>query len=62
MNQDNPELKAQLYGGDISDYYKKPETPANDNAALIDLYNTVRKNKFKILINKNPGTDSKPGI
>lgn len=62
MNSDNPELKAQLYGGDISDYYKKTEPCKNDNDKLIDLYNIIRKNKFGLYINKNPDTGNKPGI
>jgi len=62
MNSDNPELKAQLYGGDISDYYKKPEPCKNDNVELSKLYDVVSKNKIYKFLNKNPGTDNKPGI
>jgi len=61
MNPDNPELKAQLYGGDISDYYKKPDPCKNDDTELSKLYDGIRKNKFKQFINKNLGTDNKLG-
>jgi hypothetical protein len=49
----NPELKHQLYGGDISDYYpeaqkvKQSNTPEQDNKSLSDIYK-------QILSKKNP--------
>lgn len=62
MNQDNPEIKAQLYGGEISDYFKKPEPCKDDDKQLGDIYDAIRKNRLKQIIYKNPDTDNKPGI
>lgn len=44
----HPELKHQLYGGDISDYYKKPEPKdkKQENKELADIYDTISKKKF----------------
>lgn len=44
----HPELKHQLYGGDISDYYKKPEPKdiKQENKELADIYDTIQRKKF----------------
>lgn len=44
----HPELKHQLYGGDISDYYKKPEPKdvKQENKELADIYDSINRKKF----------------
>ena len=43
----NPEIKQQLYGGDISDYYpqreleKKSKSPEQDSRSLSDIYSNM---------------------
>lgn len=43
----NPEVKQQLYGGDISDYYlqreieKKSKSPEQDSKSLSDIYSNM---------------------
>lgn len=49
----NPEVKQQLYGGEISDYMPKPpaqqKSIEQDNKNLSNLYQqVVNKDKFKI--------------
>jgi len=43
----HPEVKHQLYGGDISDYYKKtePKDVKQENKELADIYATIGKKK-----------------
>ncbi|NBW57284.1 hypothetical protein EBR43_05780 [bacterium] len=44
----HPELKHQLYGGDVSDYYKKPvqKDVKQENKELADIYDTIKKKRF----------------
>lgn len=44
----HPELKHQLYGGDISDYYKRPEPKdvKQENKELADIYDSISKKKL----------------
>lgn len=44
----HPEFRHQLYGGDISDYYKKPEPKdiKQENKELSDIYDSIQKKKF----------------
>ena len=43
----NPEIRQQLYGGDISDYYsqreleKKSKSPEQDSRSLSDIYSNM---------------------
>lgn len=55
----DPERLAQLYGGDISDYYpgsknteKKESTLEQDNKNLNDIYNNLVKKNLNLFINK----------
>jgi len=53
----HPELKQQLYGGEISDYYKKPEPKdvKQENKELADIYsNIANKNIFKEAVDVPP--------
>lgn len=60
----HPELKHQMYGGDISDYYiknKQNTSPAEDNKNIADIYKQITnknnplnlpdnlKNKIKVI-------------
>jgi len=44
----HPEAKHQLYGGDISDYYKKPELKdtKQENKELADIYTSISKKRI----------------
>lgn len=46
----HPEVKHQLYGGDISDYYKRPEQKdlKQDNKELADIYDAISKKKIYV--------------
>jgi hypothetical protein len=51
----NPEVKQQLYGGEISDYYpdnKKQTSPETDNKNIGDIYQQIINNKLKNLTKK----------
>jgi len=39
------EKKQQLYGGEISDYYKRPLESKNDNKEIGQIYDQIAKNK-----------------
>ncbi|NBP00761.1 MAG: hypothetical protein EBU90_11640 [Proteobacteria bacterium] len=42
----NPEIKQQLYGGEITDYYpnsKKSSTPEQDNKNISNIYLQIAK-------------------
>jgi len=45
----HPEIKAQLYGGDISDYYKKQEIKdtKKENKELADIYDKIKNQELK---------------
>jgi hypothetical protein len=44
----HPEIRAQLYGGDISDYYKKQEVKdtKQENKDLADIYDKIKKREI----------------
>ena len=44
----NPEVKQQLYGGEISDYYqtKKTTTPEQDNVNIGNIYQQINQKKI----------------
>lgn len=46
----HPELKHQLYGGEISDYYKKPEKKdiSTENKEIANIYSSVVKKNISI--------------
>ena len=53
----NPEIRQQLYGGEISDYFKKPEPKdiKQENKELADIYSTIAtKNIFKEAVDAPP--------
>lgn len=53
----NPEIKQQLYGGEISDYFKKPEPKdiKQENKELADLYSSIASKKiFKEAVDAPP--------
>ena len=48
IDKNNSEIKQQLYGGEISDYYRNVKlAPADDNKELGSIYDQIaRKNKL----------------
>jgi GH24 family phage-related lysozyme (muramidase) len=44
----HPEIRHQLYGGDISDYYKKqePKDVKQENKELADIYSSINRKKI----------------
>lgn len=39
------ERRQQLYGGEISDYYKRPLESKNDNKEIGDIYDKIKNKK-----------------
>lgn len=62
IDNNNPEIRQQLYGGEISDYYKNIKTaPADDNKELSSIYDQIaRKNKLsRFKLNTSNNLDNK---
>jgi hypothetical protein len=57
----HPEIKHQLYGGDISDYYGRPKTDSieKENKDLADIYMGIKKknNPLNLPPNKIDGVN-----
>jgi len=66
MNQDkkplDPEVKQQLYGGEITDHYPKLQDKVpykNDSKALEDIYSKIQQKQRNILNNKDVKVEKK---
>jgi len=60
-NKLSPEVRQQLYGGEISDYYReiKP-TNISDNKALGDIYDRIKsKNNLRLRLNSSDNLNNK---
>ena len=53
-SQLNAEIRQQLYGGEISDYYRNPQKELkDDNKELGDIYSRMRKKSFNLNVSNN---------
>lgn len=53
-SQLNAETRQQLYGGEISDYYRNPQQEIkDDNKELSDIYSRMRKKLFNLNTSNN---------
>ena len=53
-SQLNAEIRHQLYGGEISDYYRNPQKELkDDNKELGDIYSRMRKKSFNLNVSNN---------